>query len=113
MKLLVLFILVGTSSACLAQQAAVDSIMGTYEDSAISEINDFCSEKWPSDFVLRKYCIDEARKDRDEAQRLDLMADNNNMIIWGTCLDRWQDNAGRTDWTMANYCIKKQLEALE
>lgn len=112
LKRLIIAILLGTSSTCLAQQGAVDAIMNDFEDNAKSEIKAFCADKWPSDFVMQKHCIAESVKDRDEAQHLDVMANKNNMIIWGTCLGRWKDDAGRTDWTMANHCIQEQLKAL-
>jgi Zn-dependent M32 family carboxypeptidase len=111
--ILMLAVAATPSIAKEAHKGAVDAIMRDYEAAALGNIKSFCAEKWPTDFAMQSYCVKKAKKAYARSQAFDVMASNENSIIWSTCSQRWSDAQDRVDWSMMAYCLDKQTSALK
>ena len=96
-----------------AHKGAVDAIVNDGLAIELGNIKSLYAEKWPTDFSMQKYCLDESRGAYVRAQAFDVMATKENTTIWATCAQRWSDGQDRVDWSMMAYCIDEQATALE
>ncbi|MDX8469221.1 hypothetical protein RFM26_26330 [Mesorhizobium sp. VK23B] len=94
-------------------EGAIDAIVTDGRKALLHEVESFCADQWPSDFVMRKHCRKEALKAYGHAQSFDIMKDNEHAVIWSTCSANWTDKLGRTDWFMMSHCLDEQISAQE
>lgn len=75
----------------------------------------YCEAEWPSDFAMRRYCVERQNKAGLELAQLSatLTAPNPRRAILDRCLLEWKKGEDLFDFAMAQFCYGRQVEAME
>lgn len=82
--------------------------------SANSKVDQWCANKWPSNYSQQQYCRDQ------QTEAVLEIADLRNIYYDGSeewnivirCVAKWT-RRGATDWRMSMYCANRELDAYE
>ncbi len=84
-------------------------------DDAISKARTSCTNKWPTDFRMQKYCLDKQKTSIQElAELFDQYSQGTverDIVI--RCRDKWAAEPGTEDYKMVLYCTNQQMEAYQ
>lgn len=76
------------------------------------KMKDFCAAKWPTDFNMQKYCLDQqSEAARKIASEFTKDVPDDLKIAGGACALKWTGADDRKDWVMIEYCWRQQKEA--
>ena len=83
-----------------------------------AQINQRCSDKWPANFRMQKYCRKQQTEGRSDVSRWlsrhKVTKDTGSSTVWGQmfrhCGSKWNDAFG-PNWRMIMYCLKQQESA--
>ncbi len=75
-----------------------------------------CEAKWPGDFRMQRYCLDQQQEGRREVRRWlaqnEAGASNDLKAAVLRCHIKWLDDQGY-DWRMVDYCMDQQIDAYQ
>ncbi len=98
-----------------------------FVNNSFAETKEFCANKWPEDYQMRRYCEDQQLSAKKE---LFFLAESKGIKTEGSlsastkgndfekiiyrCMSKWEQPKFKTyDFTMVTYCTKNQFEAYE
>lgn len=79
-----------------------------------TSVDIFCADKWPGDFRMQRYCVDQQNKAaadlRGFIERAAVPGSVEQLIL-GRCGSKWKVSEGVYDWRMVKYCTDQQINA--
>jgi hypothetical protein len=94
----------------IPQQKKVEKPKRSLEE----DIKILCSSRWPDDYSMQKFCVDKQIKSASNCFELSQKypEGSEERKIIRKCMTRWYDKDKNViDFSMSEFCIKKQIEA--
>lgn len=96
--------------------AAIFMSTSAHSGEVANNIRQLCHQRWPDDYAMEEFC---QKKQRDDLLALSALVEQfdgpRNFItqIANRCRREWTEGSGLIDYSMVNFCTKKQIGAAQ